>query len=199
VIKKAVNTASSENAAAKAAAAAGKPPTSRSFLGGSKARARSEEEEESDAIDPKDAAKGKEIHRVAFTLVKETQKILKAAREKQTALPWPGTAELLSLLTGMPLELVGGSQHSAADTAEPESQAKLVDMVDAALGLGDAHGDLCALLLDGATLSNPSFTKLRRALTVSITASAVVRFAASPAASSAACSPACSPQRLPQQ
>jgi hypothetical protein len=159
-IKKAVNTANSDSAAAKAAAAAGKPPTSRGFLGGSKTRARREEEEESDAVDPKDAAKGKEIHRVAFTLVKETQKILKAAREKQTAVPWPGTAELLSLLTGTPLEPVGGSQHSNADSAEPESHAKLVDMVDAALGPGDAHGDLCALLLDGATLTHPSFTKL---------------------------------------
>eukprot|EP00953_Heterococcus_sp_UTEX-ZZ885_P017791 9955-Heterococcus_DN1.PRE.1 len=84
-IKKAVNTANNDSAAAKAAAAAGKPPTSRGFLGGSKTRARREEEEEADAVDPKDAAKGKEIHRVAFTLVKETQKILKAAREKQTA------------------------------------------------------------------------------------------------------------------
>src|SRR6476646_8003307 len=77
-----------------------------------------------DASDEAFKAREREIHRVSYALVRETQRILKSAKDSssraQNSVPWPGTHELLALLTGSPVQQSAtdaGSQSNSATAA----------------------------------------------------------------------------------
>ncbi|CAM9315218.1 unnamed protein product, partial [Choristocarpus tenellus] len=131
--------------------------------------------------------RAEQISRVAFKLVREIQRILKAAREAQSLGPtrlsrggtggdlgnvssspsssqmqvrgrWAGTEELLALLNG---DLNGAEfdERKGQFSSLAEAQAKMSDLVEEALA-PEVYGDLCGTLLDTYAEGHPTFVKL---------------------------------------